>query len=225
MLPDIINKMVEAGVSISRIRSFLLCEEHKLMDQGDLQDIGVKLSGVSCAYESKKPRIEDRDQNRLAHELLEKNWEIALLKSQLEDVTTRIKELTIHVDHRENVAAQESQINPTGSLLCLKQINLDIKCGELVALVGGVGSGKSSLLNAILGEVRELGGKTEVYGSLAYFAQSPFVLNATLKANILFSHIDEPIDEDKYQRALDCCALRPDLGTFCKRKCHYVTSA
>lgn len=183
------------------------------MDRGDLQDIGVNLSGVSCAYESKKPRVEDRDQNRLAHELLEKNWEIALLKSQLEVVTTRIKELTIPTERRAH-GAQESQVNVTGSLLCLKQVNVEINPGELVAVVGGVGSGKSSLLNAILGEVRELSGKTQVYGSLAYFAQTPFVLNATLKANILFSHVDEPIDEAKYQRALECCALGPDLGTF-----------
>jgi ATP-binding cassette subfamily C (CFTR/MRP) protein 1 len=68
-----------------------------------------------------------------------------------------------------------------------------------------------SLLNGILGEVRELAGKTEVKGKLAFFSQSPFILNATVKANILFSHVDEPVDEKKYQRALECCALKHDL--------------
>ncbi len=212
MLPDIINKMVEAGISVSRIRSFLLCEEHKAIERGDLDDIGIKMSGASCAYESKRPQLGEKDQNPLAHALLEKNWEISLLKSQLEEVTARINELADPQGGNDSNPL-ESQVNVTGSLLCLKQVNLEVKPGELVAVVGGVGCGKSSLLNAILGEVREVAGTTEVHGTLAFFSQSPFVLNATLKANILFSHIDEPVDEEKYQRALECCALKPDLGT------------
>jgi tellurite resistance protein len=70
------------------------------------------------------------------------------------------------------------------------------------------------LLNAILGEVRELCGAAEVRGKLAFFAQSPFILNATVKANILFSHVDEQVDEERYQRALECCALTHDLGNY-----------
>lgn len=213
MLPGIINKMVEAGVSLQRIRSFLLCEEHASMGRGELEDTGIRMTGVTCAYESKKPQNKEKDSNPLAKELLEKDWELSLLKSQLDDVTARIQELTNPKCINEEKPL-ESQINFTGSLLCLKQVNLDIKPGELVAVVGGVGCGKSSLLNAILGEVRGLAGMTEVHGTLAFFSQSPFVLNATLKANILFSHVNEPVDEAKYQRALECCALLPDLGTL-----------
>ena len=97
-------------------------------------------------------------------------------------------------------------------MLCLKRVNFEIKPAELIAVIGGVGSGKSSLVNAILGEVKELAVRAEVHGKLAYFSQTPFLLNATLKANVLFSHVDEPVDEEKYQRALECCALMPDLG-------------
>jgi len=212
MLPGIINRMVEASISLGRVRSFLLCDEHKSIERGDLDDFGIKMTNVSCAYESKKPLPEDRDANPLAKEVLEKNWEISLLKSQLEEATAKIQELTAP-ESGTNKEEIESESGVTGSLLCLKRVNLEVKPGELVAVVGSVGSGKSSLLNAILGEVRELSGKTEVQGKLAFFSQNAFVLNATLKENILFSHVDEPVDEARYQRALECCALKPDLGT------------
>jgi ATP-binding cassette subfamily C (CFTR/MRP) protein 1 len=57
-----------------------------------------------------------------------------------------------------------------------------------------------------------LAGTTKVRGSLAFFGQSPFILNATVKANILFSHVNDPVDEERYQRAISCCALEHDLG-------------
>jgi ABC-type multidrug transport system ATPase subunit len=75
-----------------------------------------------------------------------------------------------------------------------------------------VGSGKSTLINSILGEVKILGGINAVRGSLSYFSQAPFILNATIRDNILFAHVnDDLIDEERYQKALDCCALRHDL--------------
>lgn len=211
MLPGIINRMVEAGISLSRVRSFLLCEDHKSIERGDLVGIGIKITNMSCAYESRKPRYEERDLNSLGKKLLEKNWELSLLKSQLEEATTKIQELETPEGNSDGEQT-ESQVNVTGSLLCLKRLNFEVKPGELVAIVGGVGSGKSSLLNAILGEVKELSGRTEVQGKLAFFSQTPFVLNATLKANVLFSHVDEPVNEKKYEKALECCALLPDLG-------------
>lgn len=52
---------------------------------------------------------------------------------------------------------------------------------------------------------------TYVKGAIGYFAQNPFILNATVKDNILFGHVDEPFNEKRYQRALSCCALGHDL--------------
>jgi ABC-type multidrug transport system fused ATPase/permease subunit len=100
----------------------------------------------------------------------------------------------------------------SSNLLCLKRVNFQCKEGELVAVVGFVGAGKSTLINTILGEVRVLSGTNSVRGALSYFSQAPFILNATVRDNILFGHVnDEEIDEERYQRALDCCALAHDL--------------
>ncbi|VDM22833.1 unnamed protein product, partial [Wuchereria bancrofti] len=68
----------------------------------------------------------------------------------------------------------------------LNNINLKIKKGELVAIVGKVGSGKSSLLSAILGEMDKLDGSVDVVGSIAYAPQQPWIQNLSLMDNILF---------------------------------------
>ncbi|XP_018417069.1 PREDICTED: canalicular multispecific organic anion transporter 1 isoform X2 [Nanorana parkeri] len=90
----------------------------------------------------------------------------------------------------------------------VKNINLDIKEGHLVAVVGGVGSGKSSLISAMLGEMDHVNGHINIKGSLAYVPQQAWIQNATLKDNILFG---APLDEQRYQRVLEACALLPDL--------------
>jgi ATP-binding cassette, subfamily C (CFTR/MRP), member 1 len=60
--------------------------------------------------------------------------------------------------------------------------------------------------------MRVLAGTSYSRGKFAYFAQSPFILNASVRENILFSHVDEPVDEERYQRAIECCALEHDLA-------------
>ncbi|KAK8565475.1 hypothetical protein V6N12_059037 [Hibiscus sabdariffa] len=68
----------------------------------------------------------------------------------------------------------------------LKNINLEVKKGELTAIVGTVGSGKSSLLASILGEMHKISGKVKLCGSTAYVAQTSWIQNGTIQENILF---------------------------------------
>ncbi|XP_046565289.1 multidrug resistance-associated protein 1-like [Haliotis rubra] len=91
----------------------------------------------------------------------------------------------------------------------LKGINLRVPEGKLVAIVGHVGSGKSSFLSAILGEMEKLSGTVTVKSSTAYVPQQAWVQNASLKDNILFGKI---FRETKYQTVIDACALKPDLA-------------
>ncbi|XP_028254087.1 multidrug resistance-associated protein 1-like [Parambassis ranga] len=91
---------------------------------------------------------------------------------------------------------------------CLQRINMKVKTGSLVAIVGHVGSGKSSLLSAILGEMDRRNGFVSIEGSVAYVPQQAWVQNATLKDNILFG---EERKESWYHRVLEACALLPDL--------------
>ncbi|XP_006630977.3 ATP-binding cassette sub-family C member 2 [Lepisosteus oculatus] len=90
----------------------------------------------------------------------------------------------------------------------LKNVCLDITPGRLVAVVGAVGSGKSSLVSAILGEMHTIRGYVNIKGSLAYVPQQAWIQNATLKDNILFG---SALHEERYQSVLESCALLPDL--------------
>ncbi|KAJ2797681.1 hypothetical protein H4R20_005096, partial [Coemansia guatemalensis] len=90
-------------------------------------------------------------------------------------------------------------------------INIQCKREELVAVIGRVGSGKSSLISAILGDMIKCSGDVTVRGSIAYVAQQPWILNATLRDNILFG---SDYEEDYYNRVIDACALQPDIDNL-----------
>ncbi|NWX83397.1 MRP1 protein, partial [Nothoprocta pentlandii] len=90
----------------------------------------------------------------------------------------------------------------------LKNLSVSIPEGSLVAVVGQVGSGKSSFLSAILGEMEKLEGTVQRRGSVAYVSQQAWIQNATLQENILFgSNLNRPY----YEQVLESCALLPDL--------------
>merc|ERR1712159_163780 len=105
--------------------------------------------------------------------------------------------------------------------ITLQDISCEIESGSLVAVVGSVGSGKSSFLSAILGEMESIG-DSKVYiprnesevgqnGFLSYCTQSPWVVNDTLKGNILFGR---DFDEQRYTDVLQCCALLDDIAVL-----------
>ncbi|PHT93257.1 ABC transporter C family member 2 [Capsicum annuum] len=91
----------------------------------------------------------------------------------------------------------------------LSNINLDIPIGSLVAIVGGTGEGKTSLISAMLGELPSFSDSVVVIrGTVAYVPQVSWIFNATVRENILFG---SAIDAARYNRAIDVTALRHDL--------------
>ena len=90
----------------------------------------------------------------------------------------------------------------------LEKLDLNIKQGELVAVVGKIGSGKSSLLAAILGELDKVRGSSRVEGRVAYVAQQAWIQNMTVRDNILFG---SEYNAAKYQQVVEACALLSDL--------------
>ncbi|KAK2649459.1 hypothetical protein Ddye_016948 [Dipteronia dyeriana] len=90
----------------------------------------------------------------------------------------------------------------------LKGINLEVKKGDLTAIVGTVGSGKSSLLASILGEMHKISGKVRVCGTTAYVAQTSWIQNGTIQENILFNL---PMNREKYREVIKVCCLEKDL--------------
>ena len=97
----------------------------------------------------------------------------------------------------------------------LKNIDFEVKPGELVGIVGEVGCGKSSLLQAILNSLILLNPKEcdgiHINGKIGYAAQIPWIQNDTIRNNILFA---KEFDEEKYNNILKLCELNEDLETF-----------
>ncbi|CAG8610578.1 5509_t:CDS:2 [Acaulospora morrowiae] len=93
----------------------------------------------------------------------------------------------------------------------LKFLNLKVKQGQVIAIVGDVGAGKSSILSAIIGQLRKENGVCKIRGSISYVPHDAWLLNATLKDNILFG---TAFDEKRYKEVLHICALDHDLGTL-----------
>ncbi|CAL5382544.1 unnamed protein product [Camellia sinensis] len=96
--------------------------------------------------------------------------------------------------------------NPT-----LDGIQLQVKRGMKVAICGTVGSGKSSLLSCVLGEMTKLSGTVKISGTKAYVPQSPWILSGNVKDNILFGN---PYDSANYDRTIKACALIKDFELF-----------
>eukprot|EP01035_Chromulina_nebulosa_P019561 gene19561-25461_t len=102
----------------------------------------------------------------------------------------------------------DEKIHINRAINTINNVNLDVKRGQLVAIVGSVGSGKSSFLSTMLGELHLTSGYVRVLGNVAYCDQRPWILNATVKDNILFG---KPYDEAKFNTALHAANLYDDI--------------
>eukprot|EP00250_Pteridium_aquilinum_P021742 c25207_g1_i1 orf=137-4615(-) len=93
----------------------------------------------------------------------------------------------------------------------LSNISVRVSKGMRVAVCGKVGSGKTSLLACILGEMPKLYGMVKVSGRTAYVSQSAWIETGNIEENILFG---DPMDKNKYKNVLQVCALKKDLTLF-----------
>ncbi|KAF9905615.1 Multidrug resistance-associated protein 1 [Linnemannia zychae] len=115
---------------------------------------------------------------------------------------------------QEGSTAETDEVNAESALppkSTLRNITLSVKNKTITAIVGRVGQGKSSLLNAMIGEMYKLDGTIRVRGRVAYVPQQAFITNATVRDNIIFGCLYDP---DRYRRVLTACGLDPDLDSL-----------
>ena len=91
----------------------------------------------------------------------------------------------------------------------LTDVNISVGRGELVLVIGAVGSGKSTLLCGLLGEVEQTAGRTSIGGKLSYVPQTAFIINASLRQNVVFG---QQFDGKRYAACLKACALDSDIA-------------
>ncbi|KAJ3413012.1 hypothetical protein HDV05_008603 [Chytridiales sp. JEL 0842] len=110
-------------------------------------------------------------------------------------------------DEEQDGEGKKDKSGPFG----LSNVTLEIPKGSLVAVVGRIGSGKSSLLSALAGSMRKTAGEATISGSLAYCPQQPWICSGTIEDNItLFDSSVSPA----VSNALDLCSLTHDMKSF-----------
>lgn len=137
-------------------------------------------------------------------------------KSSSEKSSDNDMKNSIHSTVSNPSLASES---PKGTQITLQDLFCTIEAGDLVAVVGPVGSGKSSFLSAILGEMESINNSRvqiprpadAAPGYVSYCAQTPWVVNDTLRGNVLFGR---EYNEERYQAVIKACALSDDFASL-----------
>ncbi|XP_076895608.1 ABC transporter C family member 10-like [Bidens hawaiensis] len=121
------------------------------------------------------------------------------------------RKINVSVGHESVlIKAEVVSWNDDCSKPTLTDVNLEISAGGKVAICGEVGSGKSTLISAILGEVTNIKGKIEVNGKVAYVSQTAWIQTGTVRDNILFGSV---MDDEKYE-VVKKCSLGKDIEMF-----------
>ena len=178
-LPLVLQSSQEARSSLSRVQAFLQLPEARVLSPGPLADAGILFDGADLA------------------------WEI-------EQASTAVA-----ATDGDDPGADGTDGGmggggawPSSRSAVLRDVQLSGRCGELIGIVGAVGSGKTTLLAALTGAVVPRRGSVHVRGSVAFAAQRPYVLSASVRENILFGR---EYDAARYKAVIDACALASDL--------------
>ncbi|PXF49940.1 Multidrug resistance-associated protein 1 [Gracilariopsis chorda] len=223
MLPMTVNAYIDARIGMKRIERFIGLENtnnysrrEKGSDSDSIED-GIEsdseglYSGSSNGSTGASIAIEGGsfEWSKLARNEETSSQKKGLLSKCIPNLKKRKKTPQgTDASNNENEAnGLSTHISVRGPVL--SDINLKMKSGQLVAIIGRVGSGKSSLIHAILGEMRKLRGSVTLHGSVAYVAQTAWIFNDTLRNNITFG---KDFDEHLYKKAISVSALEHDMN-------------
>ncbi|XP_030756720.1 probable multidrug resistance-associated protein lethal(2)03659 [Sitophilus oryzae] len=181
-----ISSIAETNISIHRVQKFLSYEEIEPAEEKE---------HLSLSIDKEKP-VKKALTNGSNGSLRDKPE----LNGYGKGVQARAK-LTLH-----NVSAKWSEDSSDETL---HNISLNVNPGQLLAIIGPVGSGKSSLINVILGELSIRNGYMELNGKISFASQEPWLFYGNVRQNILFG---EEFDEERYEQVVQVCALKSDFN-------------
>lgn len=193
LLPMVIGQVTDAWTALSRMQEFLLAEESTtdVVFDETLED-AYKFDHASFTWERVATGLEklhglDKDGNQITPKPL--------------------SETSTKKDHPDDSSSLNSNIEPYK----LTDLTFTVKRDELLAVIGTVGSGKSSLLAALAGDMRMTSGEARISGSRAYCPQYAWIQNSSVRKNITFG---QEWNEEWYNQVVDACALQPDFDQF-----------
>ncbi|XP_043560559.1 multidrug resistance-associated protein 5-like isoform X3 [Chiloscyllium plagiosum] len=220
--PISVKALSEASIAVGRFKHLLLMEELEVVrKEPDSPHSAIEFQNASLAWE-KSSTCSLEWQSKLNKDEIKK-----IKKRKEKELTKKRKNVYVEGDPESSLPEQNDHLllgtkmqldrdnihvnlsSPKPKLQSvLHNINLTVEQGKLVGICGSVGSGKSSLISAVLGQLILLEGTVAVRGTFAYVAQQAWLLNATLRDNILFG---KKYEEERYNNVLEACCLYPDI--------------
>jgi ABC-type multidrug transport system fused ATPase/permease subunit len=202
MLPLVLGQVIDSVSSIRRIQEFLLAEEAGDVFEWDMENKNALIvHDASFTWERSPSRDPDSVPGQDPRSLKQvKKDEKAERKAAKKAEQNASKNSDSPMDSSEELA----DLPP----FVIENMNFTAGRNELIAVIGTVGSGKSSLLAALAGDMRKTSGTVTMGATRAFCPQYAWIQNATVKENIVFG---QEYDQQWYDKVIDACALRPDL--------------
>ncbi|XP_015928465.1 ATP-binding cassette sub-family C member 12 [Parasteatoda tepidariorum] len=196
-LPVCFRAVVNGTVALSRLQAILRLEDKENYTViPNRVDIAVNVSKATLDWEQAVP-------TSLINGLKSGKGEVNCLDTDNEKTVGE----EINCDTAlVNTLQLESGLPPA-----LTDLNFTLQRGKLVGICGPFASGKSSIFGALLGQMRLLKGQIAVRGSIAYVPQQPWILNATLRENVLFGEL---FSSKRYYEAVYACGLPEDIAAL-----------
>ena len=160
----------------------------------------------------KDNKVEEIELMEFKHDELENENENDKEKLLIDNKDDENEQIEIKDNKDKESLSEGKAIKGTIIIDLLKDINIKIKKGQLVGIIGEIGSGKTCLFNAILNNLdilnNKLNKKIIINGKISYAPQKPWILNDSVRNNIIFHKL---FDEQKYNKIIDICQLEPDF--------------
>lgn len=207
LLPLVIGQVVDAWSSVKRIQEYLLCEDQEETAIWDPDgENAVEMHNASFTWE--RTVTQDAEHVKGPGKIQSKHQVKETRKARKhpgKDEKALEASGGTSGDTTPETASTSSEAREPFKL---QDMDFTIGRNELVAVIGSVGSGKSSLLAAMAGDMRKTGGEVILSADRAFCPQYAWIQNTSVKENILFG---KEMDCAWYKSVIDACALQPDL--------------
>ncbi|XP_014892041.1 multidrug resistance-associated protein 5 [Poecilia latipinna] len=216
--PLAVRSLSEGAVAVSRFqRLFMMEDREMILAKTEDPNNAVEFVDATLAWEKARPPVKKPNPPPKKRSGIQRVLRREKLSLYISTDNTKASQDAPNAQSLLTNMEQESPqstISSTQSIRpplhkTLHRINLQVKTGSLVGICGSVGSGKSSLLSALLGQMTLVEGRVAASGGFAYVSQHAWILNESLKENILFGN---EFDSVRYNAVLEACCLLPDLA-------------
>ncbi|XP_047693168.1 ATP-binding cassette sub-family C member 12 isoform X1 [Prionailurus viverrinus] len=195
ILPFSVKAMAEANVSLRRMKKILVDKNPpSYITQPEDPDTVLLLANATLTWDQATSRKSDPKK-------VQSQKKCFLKKQRLETYSVR--------SSAQEVAGPEEQSGSPTSVL--HNISFVVRKGKILGICGNVGSGKSSLIAALLGQMQLQRGIVALNGTVAYVSQQAWIFHGNVRENILFG---EKYDHQRYQHTVRVCALQKDLSNL-----------